>query len=199
VVSESVAGFEAMLNQAYEKNAMLEMEIDEKEQMQINLQRLMDEARDLKQELKIRNISIPPRPQISSSSNEEPSKVNNINNNNSSLDIESKLNDINDSKNNNNLSLNASCTDKSTTSFNNSNSVIMDSTIHNMSCSTNEDASFNSSTATQKSHNDTINKSSQQQQQQQQNSNTVVKCKLRKLLGCFHLHRKKTQKDYLIN
>lgn len=45
VVSESVSGFEAMLNQAYEKNAMLEMEIDEKEQMQINLQRLMDEAR----------------------------------------------------------------------------------------------------------------------------------------------------------
>lgn len=45
VVSESVAGFEAMLNQAYEKNAMLEMEIDEKEQMQVNLQRLMDEAR----------------------------------------------------------------------------------------------------------------------------------------------------------
>lgn len=45
VVSESVTGFEAMLNQAYEKNAMLEMEIDEKEQMQINLQRLMDEAR----------------------------------------------------------------------------------------------------------------------------------------------------------
>ena len=45
VVSESVSGFEAMLNQAYEKNAMLEMEIDEKEQMQVNLQRLMDEAR----------------------------------------------------------------------------------------------------------------------------------------------------------
>lgn len=44
-MSESVSGFEAMLNQAYEKNAMLEMEVDEKEQMQINLQRLMDEAR----------------------------------------------------------------------------------------------------------------------------------------------------------
>ncbi len=45
VGSESVTGFESMLNQAYEKNAMLEMEIDEKEQMQVNLQRLMDEAR----------------------------------------------------------------------------------------------------------------------------------------------------------
>lgn len=42
-----MSGFEAMLNQAYEKNAMLEMEIDEKEQMQINLQRLMDEARGI--------------------------------------------------------------------------------------------------------------------------------------------------------
>lgn len=47
VVSESVAGFEAMLNQAYEKNALLEMEVDEKENMQVNLQRLMDEARGL--------------------------------------------------------------------------------------------------------------------------------------------------------
>lgn len=47
VVSESVSGFEAMLNQAYEKNAMLEMEIDEKEQLQINLQRLRDEARGM--------------------------------------------------------------------------------------------------------------------------------------------------------
>lgn len=46
-MSESVSGFEAMLNQAYEKNALLEMEIDEKEQMQINLQRLMDEARGI--------------------------------------------------------------------------------------------------------------------------------------------------------
>ena len=44
-MSESVAGFESMLNQAYEKNAILEMEIDEKELMQTNLQRLMDEAR----------------------------------------------------------------------------------------------------------------------------------------------------------
>jgi hypothetical protein len=40
-----VAGFETMLNQAYEKNALLENEVDEKEQMQIKLQRLMDEAR----------------------------------------------------------------------------------------------------------------------------------------------------------
>ncbi|XP_055638964.1 nuclear distribution protein nudE homolog [Toxorhynchites rutilus septentrionalis] len=56
VASESVAEFESMLNQAYEKNALLELEVDEKERMQIKLQRLMDEARDLKQELKVRNI-----------------------------------------------------------------------------------------------------------------------------------------------
>ncbi|XP_058816473.1 nuclear distribution protein nudE homolog [Topomyia yanbarensis] len=57
VASESVAEFESMLNQAYEKNALLELEVDEKERMQIKLQRLMDEARDLKQELKVRNFT----------------------------------------------------------------------------------------------------------------------------------------------
>ncbi|XP_053676064.1 nuclear distribution protein nudE-like 1-A [Anopheles nili] len=56
VASESVAEFESMLNQAYEKNALLELEVDEKERMQIKLQRLMDEARDLKQELKVRTL-----------------------------------------------------------------------------------------------------------------------------------------------
>uniref|UniRef100_A0A336MIG7 CSON012771 protein n=1 Tax=Culicoides sonorensis TaxID=179676 RepID=A0A336MIG7_CULSO len=54
VVAESVNSFEQMLNQAYEKNALLESEVDEKEKLQIKLQRLMDEARDLKQELKVR-------------------------------------------------------------------------------------------------------------------------------------------------
>lgn len=45
IVSESVAGIEQMLNQAYEKNALLEMEIDEKELLKVKLQRLMDETR----------------------------------------------------------------------------------------------------------------------------------------------------------
>lgn len=54
VVAETVNSFETMLNQAYEKNALLESEVDEKEKLQIKLQRLMDEARDLKQELKVR-------------------------------------------------------------------------------------------------------------------------------------------------
>lgn len=54
-----MSGFEAMLNQAYEKNAMLEMEIDEKEQMQINLQRLMDEARGIVKHLVTQFMSHP--------------------------------------------------------------------------------------------------------------------------------------------
>lgn len=57
IVTESVNSFETMLNQAYEKNALLESEVDEKEKLQIKLQRLMDEARDLKQELKVREQS----------------------------------------------------------------------------------------------------------------------------------------------
>lgn len=48
VVTESVAGFESMLNQAYEKNALLEMEVDEKEVLQVKLQRLMDETRGMR-------------------------------------------------------------------------------------------------------------------------------------------------------
>ncbi|KAG5678120.1 hypothetical protein PVAND_007819 [Polypedilum vanderplanki] len=106
VVSESVSGFEAMLNQAYEKNAILEMEVDDKEQLQVNLQRLMDEARDLKQELKIRNISIPPQINDTTVANvtSTPSR-----NKAAALDASvSTLNDINDSKNNNSLSFNAS-------------------------------------------------------------------------------------------
>jgi len=59
IVTESVTSFETMLNQAYEKNALLESEVDEKEKLQIKLQRLMDEARDLKQELKVRELQKP--------------------------------------------------------------------------------------------------------------------------------------------
>lgn len=46
IVSESVTEFERMLNREYEKNVMLEVEYEmEKENAQIQLQRLMDEAR----------------------------------------------------------------------------------------------------------------------------------------------------------
>jgi len=171
VVSESVAGFEAMLNQAYEKNALLEMEIDEKEAMQINLQRLMDEARDLKQELKIRNISLP-TPRHPDLISDKCTSVNNTTLTSTATTTTtltpatkshnvSKLNDINDSKNNNScLSLNASLDKTSSTTLSLNNSSLMDTTL-NASGST-----------TLKSQSDSMNHSTQQ---------SVLKCKLSKV------------------
>ncbi|GIX83163.1 nuclear distribution protein nudE-like 1-B, partial [Caerostris darwini] len=49
----SLEDFETRLNQAIERNAFLENELDEKENMAILIQRLKDEARDLKQELSV--------------------------------------------------------------------------------------------------------------------------------------------------
>ncbi|XP_032598773.1 nuclear distribution protein nudE homolog isoform X1 [Drosophila grimshawi] len=54
ILNESIVDFEKMLDKAYEKNALLEMEVDEKEMLQEKLQRLMDETRDLKQELNVK-------------------------------------------------------------------------------------------------------------------------------------------------
>ncbi|XP_055684717.1 nuclear distribution protein nudE homolog isoform X2 [Lutzomyia longipalpis] len=55
IVTESLVELERSLNKEYEKNVMLEVEIEmEKETKQEQLQRWMDETRDLKQELKIR-------------------------------------------------------------------------------------------------------------------------------------------------
>lgn len=155
-----MAGFEAMLNQAYEKNAMLEMEIDEKEQMQVNLQRLMDEARDLKQELKIRNISLPPNPNRKSmmeqnsamSASSTPTKKEKT-----SASSVSKINEINDSKNNN-LSLNATSFLENSSSTHTSS--LMDITLHN---------SFDVS------NNDTLQKS-QLDSTQNKSSTSVLKC-----------------------
>lgn len=45
VISESVACIEQLLNQAYERNAVLESEVDEIENLRIKLQRANDEAR----------------------------------------------------------------------------------------------------------------------------------------------------------
>lgn len=45
IIEESIAGFEAALNSAIERNAMLESEIDEKENLKEKLQRLADETR----------------------------------------------------------------------------------------------------------------------------------------------------------
>lgn len=49
----SVEDFEGRLNQAYERNAFLENELDDKESLTFMVQRFKDEARDLKQELLI--------------------------------------------------------------------------------------------------------------------------------------------------
>lgn len=50
----SLENFEQRLNQAIERNAFLESELDEKESLLVSVQRLKDEARDLRQELAVR-------------------------------------------------------------------------------------------------------------------------------------------------
>ncbi|XP_017133988.1 nuclear distribution protein nudE homolog isoform X2 [Drosophila elegans] len=59
ILNESIENFEKMLDQAYEKNALLELEVDEKGLLQEKLQRLMDETRDLKQELNVKSRFTP--------------------------------------------------------------------------------------------------------------------------------------------
>lgn len=50
----SLEDFEQRLNHALERNAFLESELDEKEALAVTVQRLRDEARDLSQELAVR-------------------------------------------------------------------------------------------------------------------------------------------------
>jgi len=50
----SLEDFESRMNLAIERNAFLESELEEKETMQVTVQRLKDEARDLRQELTIK-------------------------------------------------------------------------------------------------------------------------------------------------
>ncbi|XP_063077155.1 nuclear distribution protein nudE-like 1-B [Engraulis encrasicolus] len=50
----SLEDFEGRLNQAIERNAFLESELDEKESLLVSVQRLKDEARDLRQELAVK-------------------------------------------------------------------------------------------------------------------------------------------------
>ncbi len=50
----SLAEFEANMNEALERNAILESELDEKGELAETVQRLRDEGRDLKQELACR-------------------------------------------------------------------------------------------------------------------------------------------------
>ncbi|KAH8315918.1 hypothetical protein KR074_001636 [Drosophila pseudoananassae] len=59
ILNESIENFEKMLDVAYEKNALLELEVDEKGVLQEKLQRLMDETRDLKQELNVKSRYTP--------------------------------------------------------------------------------------------------------------------------------------------
>jgi cell shape-determining protein MreC len=50
----SLAKFEAKINEALERNAILESELDEKDELAETVQRLRDESRDLRQELAVR-------------------------------------------------------------------------------------------------------------------------------------------------
>ena len=56
----SLEDFEARLNVAIERNAFLESELDEKEALKAAMQRMKDETRDLKLELKVLSASGPP-------------------------------------------------------------------------------------------------------------------------------------------
>lgn len=55
----SLEDFEQRLNQAIERNAFLESELDEKENLGDTVQRLKDEARDLRQELEVVTVKKP--------------------------------------------------------------------------------------------------------------------------------------------
>ena len=124
---------------------------------------------DLKQELKIRNISLPSRHAMMETStiSETSSPSKDIKNSTMDSSNVSKINDLNDSKNNNNLSLNASM-DNTTSTLSLNNSSMLDMTLHNSSC-----GAANATSSTQKSHNDSFhNKSSQ----------SVLKCMIKDFL-----------------
>ncbi|NXG29941.1 NDE1 protein, partial [Dromaius novaehollandiae] len=57
----SLEDFEQRLNQAIERNAFLESELDEKENLLESVQRLKDEARDLRQELAVQQKQEKPK------------------------------------------------------------------------------------------------------------------------------------------
>uniref|UniRef100_A0A0S7EMA9 NDL1B n=1 Tax=Poeciliopsis prolifica TaxID=188132 RepID=A0A0S7EMA9_9TELE len=70
----SLENFEQRLNQAIERNAFLESELDEKENLLESVQRLKDEARDLRQELAVQQKQqVQDRKPSISSSVKEPS------------------------------------------------------------------------------------------------------------------------------
>merc|ERR1712136_102119 len=55
VLMVNLETFDARQSQALERNALLESELDEKDALAVTVQRLRDEARDLRHELAIRN------------------------------------------------------------------------------------------------------------------------------------------------
>ncbi|XP_067644519.1 nuclear distribution protein nudE homolog isoform X2 [Eurosta solidaginis] len=108
ILNESIVDFERMLDKAYEKNAILEMEVDEKEILQEKLQRLMDETRDLKQELnvKTRNPLTGSSSNLSESTTSLSTAVANGAINNSDNTHDTTINPINTSLNNTSLTNN---------------------------------------------------------------------------------------------
>ncbi|XP_022656212.1 nuclear distribution protein nudE-like 1-B [Varroa jacobsoni] len=58
-LAASLEEFESRLNNAIERNAFLESELDEKEQLSVMVQRLKEETRDLKQELYVQKRHVP--------------------------------------------------------------------------------------------------------------------------------------------
>ncbi|KAL0617479.1 Nuclear distribution protein nudE-like protein 1 [Plecturocebus cupreus] len=67
----SLEDFEQRLNQAIERNAFLESELDEKENLLESVQRLKDEARDLRQELAVQQKQEKPKTPMPSSAEAE--------------------------------------------------------------------------------------------------------------------------------
>ncbi|XP_070811108.1 nuclear distribution protein nudE homolog 1 isoform X2 [Pituophis catenifer annectens] len=63
----SLEDFEQRLNQAIERNAFLESELDEKESLLESVQRLKDEARDLRQELAVQQKQEKPKASVEGS------------------------------------------------------------------------------------------------------------------------------------
>ncbi|XP_054154475.1 nuclear distribution protein nudE-like 1-B [Oppia nitens] len=92
----SLQDFDVRLNQQIERNVLLENEIGEKEELQEVIQRLKDEARDLRQELMIQQ-------KVDHNNDKRVNKLpndNTLNNINNSNNINNNINTINNNNNN---------------------------------------------------------------------------------------------------
>ena len=99
----SLGEFESKLNEALERNAILESELDEKDELAETVQRLRDEARDLKQELAVRQQKaqkdlLNQSSKLANANNEISSLSANTNNNN-----DTNNNTINNQSNSSNM------------------------------------------------------------------------------------------------